>query len=82
MTTAENAYDDVVDLFAKGSCPKDIIQFRPSKAAQERASLLLARSKAGTLSDTEAAELDRMGHLEHLMQLVKARAHRYIVDQS
>jgi hypothetical protein len=29
-------------------------------------------------SPEEAAELDRFGELEHLMQLVKARAHLYL----
>jgi hypothetical protein len=39
---------------------------------------LLARTKTGDLTPEEATELERFGELEHLMQLVKARAHRYL----
>ena len=37
----------------------------------------LARNKTDELTEKEAAELDRFGELEYLMQLVKARAHLY-----
>ena len=82
MTTAVRAYDDIVDLFARGTSPREIVQFRPSQAAQQRVDYLLGRNKTGELSDEEAAELDRMGQLEHLMQLVKARAHVIVESQS
>ena len=36
---------------------------------------LLRRNKLGQLTDDEAAELERLGQLEHMVQLVKARAH-------
>jgi hypothetical protein len=39
---------------------------------------LLARNKTGELTTEEAAELERFGELEHLMQLVKARAQLYV----
>lgn len=78
MPVAEKAYDDIVDLFARGTPPQDIVRFRPSRKAQTRASDLLARSKSGALTPEEAEELDRLGELEHLMQLVKARAQFYL----
>jgi hypothetical protein len=41
MQVVEKAYDEVVDLFARGSSPNEIVQFQPSPAAQERARHLL-----------------------------------------
>ncbi len=74
MQAIEKAYDEIVDLFARGSRPTEILQFRPSQTAQQRASYLLDRNRAGQLTEDEAAELEQLGQLEHLMQLVKARA--------
>lgn len=77
MQVAEKAYDEMIDLFARGSSPQDIVQFRPSPAAQERARHLLELNDIGQLTPEQADELERLGELEHLMQLVKARARRY-----
>ncbi len=77
MEVTQKAYDEVIDLFARGTSPAQILAFRPSQETQERVRYLLERSKAGLLTEEEAAELERFGELEHLMQLVKARAHLY-----
>lgn len=77
MQLAEKAYDEMVDLFARGSSAREIVQFHPSDSAQQRATYLLERNKADQLTADEAAELERLGELEHLMQLVKARARSY-----
>ena len=77
MQVAEKAYDEMIELFARGSSPRDIVQFHPSRVAQERARYLLDRNKAGRLTAEETAELERLGELEHFMQLVKARARVY-----
>ena len=77
MELAEKAYDEIVDFFARGSSSEAIVRFRPSLAAQERARYLLQRNKSGQITEQEAAELDRLGQLEHMMQLVKARARTY-----
>jgi len=82
MKAASKAYDEIVDLFARGTTSADILAFRPSKQAQERVRDLLERNKAGELSEAEAAELERFSELEHLMQLVKARAHLYAEKQA
>ena len=56
--------------------------FRPSVESQERVRYLLERNEGGELTDDEAAELERFGELEHLMQLVKARAQVYMGNGS
>jgi hypothetical protein len=77
MDTAQKSYDEIIDLFARGTTPDQILAFRPSRESRERVEYLLARNKTDKLTEEEAAELDRFGELEHLMQLVKARAHLY-----
>jgi hypothetical protein len=77
MVLAHKSYDEVVDLFARGSSSAEILAFRPSAETQERVRQLLARNKTGELTADEEAELERFGELEHLMQLVKARALAY-----
>jgi hypothetical protein len=77
MQVVENAFDEMVDLFARGSSSRDIVRFRPSRTAQKRATDLLERNKTGQLTAEESAELERLGELEHLMQLVKVRARLY-----
>lgn len=74
METARKSYEEIVDLFARGTTTAQILAFRPSQETQERVRLLLAKNKSDELTEDEAAELERFGELEHLMQLVKARA--------
>jgi hypothetical protein len=76
MSAVQRSYDEMIDVFARGGGAGTVLAFRPSAEAQARVQDLLARSKAGTLTGEEQAELDRFGELEHLMQLVKARARR------
>lgn len=72
------SYDDIVDLFARGASAADVLAFRPSPETQERVRELLERNAADELTDDERTELERFGELEHLMQLVKARAQEYL----
>lgn len=81
MKSALKAYDEIVDMFARGTTSADILAFRPSRKAQQRVRYLLAQQKAAKLTAEEFAELERFGELEHLMQLVKARAHLYAEGQ-
>jgi len=77
MSANEKAYDEIVDLFARGTTSEQIVLFRPSPQSQARATILMERLKSGEITEAESAELDRLGELEHLMQLVKARARAF-----
>ena len=81
MSVTQKSYDEIVDLFALTNSA-EILAFRPSTDSQERVRYLLERNESGELTDDEAAELERFGELEHLMQLVKARAQLYLETQS
>jgi hypothetical protein len=82
MEAARKSYDEIVDLFARGTTTAQILAFRPSRETQERVSYLLTKNKTGELTEEEAEELERFGELEHLMQLVKARALLYAHNPS
>lgn len=77
MEVARKAYDEIVDYFARGTTAATILAFHPSLETQERVRYLLGRHKAGELTPQEVVELERFGELEHLMQLIKARAYLY-----
>jgi hypothetical protein len=81
MKSAQKAYDEIVDRFAKGTSSADILAFRPSRSAQQRVRYLLARQKSEEITVGELAELERFAEIEHLMQLVKARARLYAKGQ-
>ncbi len=81
MSVPQKSYDEIVDLFARTSST-EVLAFRPSIESQERVRYLLEQNEAGGLTEDEAAELDRFGELEHLMQLVKARAQVFMETQS
>ena len=81
MSVPQKSYNEIVDLFARTNSA-EILAFRPSADSQERVRYLLERNETGELTEDEVAELDRFGELEHLMQLVKARAQVYLESQS
>jgi hypothetical protein len=73
MSVPQNSYDEIVNLFARTSSA-EVLAFRPSAESEERVRYLLERNESGELTEEETSELERFGELEHLMQLIKARA--------
>ena len=78
LPVEEKSYAEIIDLFARGASSAEVLAFRPSQETQERVRELLERNAAAELTEEEAAELECFGQLEHLMQLVKARAQEYL----
>lgn len=78
LPAERKSYDEIVDLFARGASSAEVLAFRPSQETQQRVRDLLERNAADELTEAEAAELERFGELEHLMQLIKARAQEYL----
>ena len=65
---------EVLDFLASGPRPEEIVSYRPSPVAVERSRHLLQQNQERILTSAEAAELDEMALLDHLMALIKARA--------
>ncbi|MEK7685099.1 MAG: hypothetical protein AAB466_06735 [Verrucomicrobiota bacterium] len=65
-------------FLARGPQPSEIIAFRPSEAAVERARELLRRNKQGHLTPEEEAEMDDIGELDHVITQVKAQARLHL----
>ena len=72
------SYDEIVDLFARGTSPAEVLAFRPSLETQERVRDLLERNAEDDLTEEEAAELECLGEFQHLLQLVRIRAEEYL----
>ena len=72
------AYEEVIDFIARGSSSREVSEFTPSPEVKARAWELLAREKAGEITQEERAELDSYTQLEHIMRLAKARATQHL----
>ena len=76
------SYDEIVDLFARGASPTEILAFRPPDEMQERVRELLERNSTDELTEAEAAELECFAEVEHFMQLVKIKAREYLKSKT
>ena len=72
------AYEEIIDFIAAGTSPGNVAAFQPSEAAKARIADLIYREKTTGLSPDELEELNHYLQLEHLMRLVKARAHYHL----
>ena len=75
----QKAYEEIIEFIARGTTPDNVAAFQPSDAAKARVGDLIRRHKNGELSEDERQELEHFLQLEHLMRLVKARAHKHLV---
>jgi len=71
------AYHEIVEFIAARG-PREVVDFKPSPATQERVRDLIQREKSSELSEEERVELDDYEHLELLMNLAKARARQLL----
>ena len=76
------SFNEIVDFFARGPSPAEVMAFRPSAETQERVRYLLDRNAADELTGEEAEELECFGEIEHFVQLVKARARAYVENET
>jgi hypothetical protein len=74
MTTVPLVFHELIDYLVDRATPEEILAFRVSEAAQQRADELTERNKAGLLTSYERMELDQMLEFDHLVSLLKAQA--------
>lgn len=67
-------FEEMADFLARRPTVEEILAFRLSDAALDRARDLLAKSKDETLTSEEGRELDRMLVLDDIIGCVRARA--------
>lgn len=71
------AYEEIIEFIASRN-PREVIDFKPSEPASQRAWLLVEQQKDASLSAEEQDELQHYLELEHLMRLAKARARQLL----
>ncbi len=71
-------YEQVLDFLAQSPSAQELVDFRPTPAAQARFSELLELNRERVLSTQEEEELDRYVRMERLISLLKAKAFRHI----
>jgi hypothetical protein len=74
MATAGPAYLEIIDFIAAGTTPETVVDYHPSREAQERVADLIEREKEDGLSIEERSELDHFMELEHILRMAKAKA--------
>ena len=67
-------FNEILDFLSSTPTPEAILAFRPSTELQSRASELLEKNRAGSLSDEDRAELDEFQRMNHFMSMLKIRA--------
>lgn len=67
-------YRAIVDFLAANPSPEALARFAPSPEMRQRLETLLERSRAGTLTAAEHAEIEEYERIEHLMVLIKSRS--------
>jgi hypothetical protein len=67
-------YDELLDFLLQKATPDEILGFQASETAQTRASYLLDKNSAGTLTPAEEMELAQMLYFDRKMSVLKANA--------
>jgi hypothetical protein len=70
--TAASFSEELAAFLASRPTRAQMLAYRPSQHAQERARALLERQNEGPLSHEEQQELEEFAHAERLIRLIKA----------
>ena len=67
-------FEEIVKFIADAAGAEKLGAFKPSKSAEKRVAVLLAKQQDGSLSAKENEELQIFVQLDHVMSLAKAKA--------
>jgi hypothetical protein len=73
MARSSPLFDELLDFLVEKATPQELLTFRPSEAAQQRADELTDKNKSGELSAPERAELEQMLEFDLFVTALKAR---------
>ncbi len=85
MTTSELSlpfYEDVLEFLASGPSSQQVVEYRPSAAAQNRFSALLEANRKRTLSLEEEEELDHYVQMDRMLSLLKAKSYKRLAAKA
>lgn len=68
------AYMEALELLSQNPAPELVADFRYSDEVEARTAELLEKQSTGTITQADEVELERLSHLELLLQRVKMRA--------
>ena len=71
---APQIYDEILEYLASKATPEEILAFKASPKADERAAMLIDRNNAGVLTLEEEIELQQMKYFDGRISVLKARA--------
>lgn len=71
-------YNEFIDFLAGGFTPRQIVEYKPSSALQQKFSDLLYKSKNTILTEEESIEFNYFLQLEHIIRMAKARARKHL----
>ena len=61
--------------------PEQMVSYMPAEDEQEYVENLVNKSKDGTLTEIEKAELDYFVQMEHLLQMMRSRAAKILATR-
>jgi hypothetical protein len=73
LKTTTSFLQELAEFLASRPTPQQLLKYRPSKAVQRRAEMLLLKNNEGDISIEEKRELDQMACTEVLLRLIKAK---------
>ncbi len=78
MTTVDivSVYDEFLEYLAQKASPEEVLDFKASATAQNRADELTEHSKAALITEEEKLELEEMLRINQLVSVMKAKAAR------
>ena len=74
LPRVNSAYDDLLGWLVEKATPEEILSYTLPQKVVERAIDLLEKNNEGTLTESEAAELEEMRRADALISLLKARS--------
>lgn len=74
--------DAVTDFLSSAPTLQELADYRLPDEFQQRAQELLDKNRAGSLSDSEQAEMVEFRQIDHIVTLVKAKARLKLKDQT
>ena len=73
-------YEDVLEFLAGGPSIQQVVEYRPSAAAQQRFSALLEADRKRVLSLEEEEELVHYVQMDRMLSLLKAKSYRRLTN--